>query len=61
MNYENRHKNIFGLSAILELKVENSTNSDFQTYFSMTKIGGIFLIFYSLKNIKKGDKLILLT
>ena len=50
MEFENGYKNIFGLSAVLELKVEN--NSDFQSHFSMSKIVGIFLIFFSLKNPK---------
>ena len=58
MDYENGHKNIFGLS-VLELKKQH--NFDFQIHFSMSKIGGILLIFFSLKNIKKGDQLLLLT
>ena len=60
-NYENSHKNVFGLLVILALKVEKQHNSDFQSHFSMSKIGGIFLNFFSLKNIKKEDQLLLLT
>ena len=37
------------------------SNSDFQSHFFMSKIDGIFLIFFSLKNIKKGAQLLLLT
>ena len=32
-NYENSHKTIFGLSVILELKVENSTILTFNVIF----------------------------
>ena len=60
MDYKNSHKNVFGPSVVSELKVENNPTSDFQSHFSMSKIGGILLIFFSLKIIKKGDQLVLL-
>ena len=36
-------------------------NSDFQSHFSMSKIDRILLNFFSLKNIKKGEQLLLLS
>ena len=48
MDYENGHKNIFGLSIVLESKVKNSP---------ILVVKAIF----SLKNIKNGDQLLSLT
>ena len=45
-NYENGHKNNFGLSVVLELKVENSTILTFKVLFSMSKIHQILLTFF---------------
>ena len=36
-------------------------NSDFQSHFFMSKNYGIFLIFFSLKNMQKGAQLVLMT
>ena len=57
-NYENGHKNIFGLLVVFRIEQHNF---DYQNHFSTSKIGLIFLIFLSMKNIKKGDQLLLLT
>ena len=37
------------------LQVKSSAILIFKSHFSMSKINGILLIFFSLKNIKKGD------
>ena len=52
--YENGHKNIFGLSVVLELKVENSTILTFKVIFLCQKSTESFSIVFSLKNIKKA-------
>ena len=57
MDYENDHKKYFCLSVILELKVENGTILTLKVIFLYQKIGGIFLIFFSLKNINRSGTL----
>ena len=47
-------------SVILELKVKNSTILTFKVIFLCQKLAESFWIFLSLKNIKKGDQLLLL-
>ena len=53
---ENIHKNIFGLTVVLELKVET-----FKVIFLCQKSTESFSILFSLKNIKKGQQLLLLS
>ena len=50
--YKNGHKNVFGLSIVLELKVENSTFLTFKVIFLCQKLSKS-LSFFSSKNIKK--------
>ena len=53
-------QNIFGLSIVLELKVENSTILTFNVIFLCQKSTEAFSIFFSLKNIKEGEQLLIL-
>ena len=58
MKYETGHKFIFVFLIVLELKVEQQHNSDFQSHFSISKIGGILLIMYCFIEARlKGDQL----
>ena len=53
-NYENGHKNIFGLSVVLELKVKKKQqNSDFPSHFSTSKIDQLLHIFFFDEEYKK--------
>ena len=54
-------KIFFGLSIVMELKVQKQHYFDFQSNLSSSKIDVILLIFFTLKNIKKWDQLLLLT
>ena len=45
-NYENGHKDIFGLSVVLELKVENSTILTFKVIFLCQKSAESFWFFF---------------
>ena len=45
INFENGHKNIFGLSVALELKVENSKILTFKVIFLCQKLTASFSIF----------------
>ena len=47
--YENGHKNIFGLSVVLELKVKKSTILTFKVIFLCQKLGLILVTKY-IKN-----------
>jgi len=60
-NYEGSHKGVFGLSVVLELKVQNSVILTFKVIFLCQKLTESFSIFLSLMNIKKGDQLLLIT
>ena len=62
-NYDNDHENIFGPSVVLESKVEKQQNSDFQSHFSnyVKNQRNPSQLFFSLKNIKYGEQLLLLS
>ena len=57
MDSENGHENSFGLSVVLEC--QNDTILTFKVIFLCQKLNP--WEFFSLKNIKKGDQLLLLT
>ena len=52
-NYENGHKNIFGLSVILELKIENSKILTFKVIFLSQKSTESFSTFFIKEYEKK--------
>ena len=54
-------KGLWQINARLWIWLWRSQNSDFQSQFSMSKIIRILPIFFSLKNIKSGAQLILMT
>jgi hypothetical protein len=60
-NYENGHKNIFGLLVALELKVENSTILTFKVIFLCQKIDRILFNFFFIEEYKKGEQLLLMS
>ena len=53
MDDENGHKNIFGISAVLELKVKNSTILTFNVNFVCQKLTKSFRFFF-IEECKKG-------
>ena len=53
MDYENVHKNIFGLSVVLELKVGNSTILIFKVIFLCQKLAESFG-FFIIEEYEKG-------
>ena len=58
MKYKTGHNFFFVFLIVLELKVEKQHNSDFQSNFSISKIGGILVIMYCFIEARlKGDQL----
>ena len=58
--HKNGHKNIFGFSVVLELKVENSKILTFKVIFLCQKSTESFSIFF-IEEYKKGEQLLLLS
>ena len=60
MDYENIHKTIFGLSVVLELKVENSTILTFKVIFYAKNWPNPSHFFF-IEEYKKEEQLLLLS
>ena len=59
--YENDHKNVLGIWLDLVSNVKYSTILIFKVIFLCQKLAESFWIFFSLKNIKMGEQLLLMT
>ena len=60
MDYEKGHRNIFDLSVVLEVKVENCTILIFKVIFLCQKLAESFWFFF-MEKYRKGGQLLLLT